>query len=374
MGLYEGKTMHDAASPILWASQNWAHVAALPDAPPMLQVEALCRSFADTPAVHDVSFSVPKGAVTCLLGPSGCGKSTTLRMIAGIEQPDSGSVRIDGKLMSDATTFLPPERRCIGLVFQDFALFPHLDVAANIGFGLRGKIAPQRIDELLERVGLSGYGAKFPHELSGGEQQRIALIRALAPRPCLMLMDEPFSSLDHRLRDGVRDAALDLLRDSGTTVLMVTHDPEEAMLMGDRIAVMRRGRLIQEGRPHELYDHPVDRGVAAFFSDLNRLEGRISQGSIATPLGRFPAPGLPDGSCAEVIIRPQHLTPTAHGGALARVTRARYLGRESLIELHLDGAGLALKARVPGLLLPEPGSSIRIGADPEFALILPCDE
>ena len=367
--------MNDAASPILWASHMWTPAIAVPpEGPPMLQVEALCRSFADTPAVHDVSFSVPKGAVTCLLGPSGCGKSTTLRMIAGIEQPDSGRISINDRVMSDATTFVPPERRGIGLVFQDFALFPHLDVTANIGFGLRGKIEPRRIEELLERVGVTGYGTKYPHELSGGEQQRIALARALAPRPCLMLMDEPFSSLDHRLRDGVRDATLDLLRDSGTTVVMVTHDPEEAMLMGDRIAVMRRGRLVQEGRPHELYDRPVDRGVAAFFSDLNRLEGRVSHGSVATPLGRFPAPGLPDGSCAEVVVRPQHLIPTGHGGALARVVRARYLGRESLIELRLDGTDLALKARVPGLLLPEPGSSIRIGADPEFALILPCDE
>ena len=367
--------MNDAASPILWASHMWTPAIAVPpEGPPMLQVEALCRSFADTPAVHDVSFSVPKGAVTCLLGPSGCGKSTTLRMIAGIEQPDSGRISINDRVMSDATTFVPPERRGIGLVFQDFALFPHLDVAANIGFGLRGKIERRRIEELLERVGLAGYGAKYPHELSGGEQQRIALARALAPRPCLMLMDEPFSSLDHRLRDGVRDATLDLLRDSGTTVVMVTLDPEEAMLMGDRIAVMRRGRLVQEGRPHELYDRPVDRGVAAFFSDLNRLEGRVLHGSVATPLGHFPAPGLPDGSCAEVVVRPQHLIPTAHGGALARVIRARYLGRESLIELQLDKTDLALKARVPGLLLPEPGSTIRIGADPEFALILPCDE
>lgn len=366
--------MDDAASPIHWASHILAPEMTPQDSAPMLQVEALCRSFGDAPAVRDVSFNVPHGAVTCLLGPSGCGKSTTLRMIAGIEQPDSGSIRIGERVMSDATTFLPPERRGIGLVFQDFALFPHLDVAANIGFGLRGRIEPKRIDELLERVGLTGYGTKYPHELSGGEQQRVALIRALAPGPCLMLMDEPFSSLDHRLRDGVRDTTLDLLRDSGTTVLMVTHDPEEAMLMGDRIAVMRRGRLVQEGRPHELYDRPVDRGVAAFFSDLNRIEGRVLNGCLATPLGRFPAPGLPEGSCAEVVIRPQHLTPTSHGGALARVTRARYLGRESLIELRLDGPGIALKARVPGLLLPEPGSSIRIGADPEFALILRCEE
>ncbi|REG47022.1 ABC transporter ATP-binding protein (plasmid) [Paracoccus versutus] len=365
--------MNQFASPPDWASQVDA-----PDATPslpMLEVEALCRRFAGVAAVEDVGFRVAPGQVTCLLGPSGCGKSTTLRMIAGIERPDSGAVRIAGRPMSGAGAFLPPERRPVGMVFQDFALFPHLDVAANVGFGLRGPARQDRdrIAALLERVGLSGHAAKYPHELSGGEQQRVALIRALAPRPCLMLMDEPFSSLDHRLRDGVRDAALDLLRETETAVVMVTHDPEEAMLMGHRIAVMRRGRLIQEGRPDELYNRPADRGVAAFFSDLNIVAGRVAGGRVQTVLGAFPAPGLAEGSRAEVAVRPQHLVPAEAGGTPARVERARYLGRESLIEIRLEPGGAAMKSRIPGLVLPAPGSLIRVAVQPGSAMVFAGD-
>ncbi|MFC3567932.1 ABC transporter ATP-binding protein [Paracoccus simplex] len=367
--------MNQLASPPDWASQVDAREAA-PDIAatlPMLEVKALCRRFAGVAAVEDIGFRVARGEVTCLLGPSGCGKSTTLRMIAGIERPDSGTVRIDGRPMSGADTFLPPERRPVGMVFQDFALFPHLDVAANVGFGLQGPARQNRgrIGELLERVGLSGHAAKYPHELSGGEQQRVALARALAPRPCLMLMDEPFSSLDHRLRDGVRDAALDLLRETRTTVLMVTHDPEEAMLMGHRIAVMRQGRLIQEGRPDQLYDRPADRGVAAFFSDLNTVEGRVRNGRVQTVLGAFPAFGLAEGSRAEVVVRPQHLVTVEVGGTPARVERARYLGRDSLVETRLEPGGAAMKSRIPGLVLPAPGSLIRLAPRPGSVMVFP---
>ncbi len=328
---------------------------------PLLEVEGLCRRFGPRAAVEDVGFDTAPGEVTCLLGPSGCGKSTTLRMIAGIERPDAGRVRVNGGVMSDETTFLPPERRPVGLVFQDFALFPHLDVAANVGFGLSGppRRNRERVGELLEQVGLAGYGAKYPHELSGGEQQRIALIRALAPRPCLMLMDEPFSSLDQRLRDEVRDSTLNLLRENGTTVLMVTHDPEEAMLMAHRIAVMRKGRVVQIGRPDDLYDAPADRGVAALFSDLNTARGRVSGGRVRTALGEFPAHGLPEGTLAEAVIRPQHLFPDA-AGVPAVVERARYLGRDSLIEARLSD-DTPVRCRVPGLDLPAAGAEIRLG-------------
>ena len=338
----------------------------------MLEVTALGRRFGPVAAVRDVGFGIARGQVTCLLGPSGCGKSTTLRMIAGIEMPDSGQVRLDGKIMSDAGIFVPPEARSIGMLFQAFALFPHLDVAANVGFGLRGSAAlrRRRVGALLEQVGLQNHGAKFPHELSGGEQQRVALIRALAPEPCLMLLDEPFSSLDHRLRDGVRDATLDLLRDSRTTVLMVTHDPEEAMLLGDRIAVMRQGRVVQEDRPEALYDRPVDRGVAGFFSDLNVLTGRVAAGRVLTPLGSHAAPGLAEGSLAEVVIRPHHLVLDGAEGSTARVTRARYLGRDSLIELRLAG-DVAIKCRIPGHCLPAAQTIIHIAPAAGKAMVFP---
>ncbi|UXU76630.1 MULTISPECIES: ABC transporter ATP-binding protein [unclassified Paracoccus (in: a-proteobacteria)] len=360
--------MNQYASPRDRVSQPTVPV---PQTPPCLRVEALSRRFGPVAAVQDVSFQVAPGQVTCLLGPSGCGKSTTLRMIAGIERPDAGRICIDGRVMSDDRLCLPPEARSIGMVFQDFALFPHLDIAANVGFGLKGPGLRQRVLALLDRVGLAGHAAKFPHELSGGEQQRVALVRALAPGPCLMLMDEPFSSLDHRLRDGVRDAALELLHETGTAVVMVTHDPEEAMLMGQRIVVMRKGRLIQEGRPQEIYDRPVDRGVAAFFSDLNLVEGRVAAGRIRTELGDFPAPGLAEGTLAEVAIRPQHLRIDAGGGPVAMVERARYLGREMLLDLRLVQTGRALRARLPADAMVLAGGVVHVGAAAPHVLVFP---
>lgn len=209
---------------------------------PRLETRNLTRRFDGRDVVSDVSLSIRPGQVTCLLGPSGCGKSTTLRMIAGIERQDSGEIIVDGGLIAGGGVMLPPERRGIGLMFQDFALFPHLSVLDNVAFGLQGP-KPQRrarVSELLDKVDLLRFIDAFPHQLSGGEQQRVALARALAPRPRVMLMDEPFSGLDNRLRDGIRDETLDLLKAEETAVLLVTHEPEEAMRMADEIALDRK--------------------------------------------------------------------------------------------------------------------------------------
>ncbi|MFN3293013.1 MAG: ABC transporter ATP-binding protein [Gemmobacter sp.] len=330
------------------------------------------RRFGGKPVVDDVSLRVAPGQVTCLLGPSGCGKSTTLRMIAGVETPDAGTIRIDGHTVWGDGADVPPEARSVGLMFQDFALFPHLTVAGNIGFGLTRLPAAERaarVGELLERVNLAGYAAKHPHELSGGEQQRVALARALAPRPRVMLMDEPFSGLDNRLRDGIRDATLDLLKESGTAVLLVTHEPDEAMRMADEIALMRGGRIVQRGAPYNVYNAPVDKAAAAFFSDINVIRG-VSRGALTeTPFGAFLTPGHPDGGRVDIVIRPQHLkidfdrggrgpNPTPQEGTPARgtVARARYLGRESLVEFRMDFDGSTLTAAVPGVFLPRPGT------------------
>ena len=223
--------------------------------------------------MSDVALSVAAGEVLCLLGPSGCGKSTTLRLIAGIERPDRGEVAIDGVPVAAPGLSVPPEARGTGLMFQDFALFPHLTVAQNIAFGLSGPRAVRdaRVAELLHRVDLPDYGPKAPHMLSGGEQQRVALARAVAPRPPVMLMDEPFSGLDNRLRDGIRDETLALLKEEGAAVLLVTHEPEEAMRMADQIALMRDGRIVQQGAPYNVYSAPVDRAAAAFFSAISTL-------------------------------------------------------------------------------------------------------
>lgn len=341
------------------------------EANPRLEVQDLTRAFGGRQVVDHVSFTIPAGQVTCLLGPSGCGKSTTLRMIAGVDMQDSGRILVDGKLICDTVFRIPPERRAIGLMFQDFALFPHLSVAENVAFGLPRRAADRaaRVSDLLARVKLSDFGNKYPHELSGGEQQRVALARALAPRPQILLMDEPFSGLDERLRDGIRDDTLALLKEEETAVLLVTHEPHEAMRMADEILLMRDGRIVQRGAPYNLYNAPVDRAAAAFFSDVNLLTGTVRGALTHTPFGEFLAPGLPDGTRVDIVIRPQHLkidfdragrgpAPTAQDGTAARavVERARFLGRESLVEFRLEEGGASLTATVPAVFLPKPGT------------------
>ncbi len=269
----------------------------------------MMRQFDGRAVVDDVSLSIQAGQVTCLLGPSGCGKSTTLRMIAGVEMQDSGEIYVDGKLICDTVFRVPPERREIGLMFQDFALFPHLSVADNVAFGLKGAKAEKRarVQELLRKVDLIRYIDEFPHQLSGGEQQRVALARALAPRPRIMLMDEPFSGLDNRLRDGIRDETLALLKEEDTAVLLVTHEPEEAMRMADEIALMRNGKIVQQGAPYNVYTRPVDKAAVSFFSDINTLSARVEGALADTPFGQFLAPGVPDGTDVEIVFRPQHV-------------------------------------------------------------------
>jgi iron(III) transport system ATP-binding protein len=340
---------------------------------PRLEIKNLTRRYDGRHVVNDVSLRVMPGHVTCLLGPSGCGKSTTLRMIAGVEMQDSGEIWVDGNLVCDTVYRVPPERRHIGLMFQDFALFPHLSVAQNVAFGLSGDKAAKmaRVGELLERVGLSRYLNAYPHELSGGEQQRVALARALAPRPGIMLMDEPFSGLDNRLRDGIRDETLEILREQDTAVLLVTHEPEEAMRMADEIALIRNGRIVQQGAPYNVYNAPVDRSAMAFFSEINVIRGRVRGSLVDTPFGQFLAPGAYEGAEVEIVIRPQHIkidfdrhgrgpNPTPQDGTPARgvVERARFMGSESLVEFRMDHDGSLLKATVPNVFLPKTGKAL----------------
>jgi iron(III) transport system ATP-binding protein len=337
---------------------------------PRLEVDKITCRFDGRDVVRDVSFTVRAGEVMCLLGPSGCGKSTTLRVIAGIERQVSGAVRADGATLSDDKIHLPPEARGVGLIFQDFALFPHLSVGQNVAFGLKASRSDvaRRVGELLERVDLAGYADKAPHMLSGGEQQRVALARALAPRPRIMLMDEPFSGLDNRLRDGIRDETLQLLKEEGTAVVLVTHEPEEAMRMADQIALMRDGVIVQKGAPYNIYNAPADKAAAAFFSEVNVIRGTVQGALVDAPFGQFLAPGHPDGTAVEIVFRPQHVkidfdrggrgpNPTPQDGTPARgvVERARFMGHESLVEFRMDFDGSLLKATVPAVFLPKPG-------------------
>ena len=337
---------------------------------PRLEVKSLSRRFGLAAAVQDVSLSLRPGQVTCLLGPSGCGKSTTLRIIAGVDDPDSGEIWVDGAPIHGPSVHTPCAARGIGMMFQDFALFPHMRVWENISFGLTGSKAQRQqvAAALLDRINLPGYGDKMPHALSGGEQQRVALARAIAPRPKIMLMDEPFSGLDDRLRDEVRDSTLQLLREDGTAVLMVTHDPEEAMKMADSIALMRAGRIVQEGAPYTMYNAPLDRAAAGFFGDINVIAAQVSGALAATPFGTFFAPGHADGTKIDIVIRPQHLridfdragkgpAPSDAMGhaAHAQVVRARFLGQNSLVDFCLD-AGQTVTASVPSVFLPKAGT------------------
>jgi iron(III) transport system ATP-binding protein len=271
-------------------------------------------------------------------------------------------------------------------MFQDFALFPHLTVGKNVAFGLKGP-GPERrarAEELLDRVGLLRFIDAYPNALSGGEQQRVALARALAPRPRIMLMDEPFSGLDNRLRDGIRDETLDLLKEEGTSVLLVTHEPEEAMRMADEIALMRDGHIIQRGAPYNIYNSPADKAAVAFFSDINVVRGTVQGALTDTPFGQFLAPGVPDGAEVEIVFRPQHVSidfdrggkgpnPTAAAGAPARgvVERARFMGSESLVEFRMNYDHHMLTATVPNVFLPKKGTPMWLTVRRDRCFVFP---
>jgi len=351
---------------------------------PRLELRDLVRRFDGVAVVDGVSLELYPGQVTCLLGPSGCGKSTTLRMAAGVERVSGGAVLLDGHVVGAPNEQMPPEERGVGMMFQDFALFPHLTVAENVAFGLKPK-DPARVQDLLDRVGLGNRLGAYPHQLSGGEQQRVALARALAPGPRVMLMDEPFSGLDNRLRDGIRDETLEILKEEGSAVLLVTHDPEEAMRMADQIALMRSGKIAQLGAPYNIYNNPVDAEAAAFFSDINLLHGVVKDFQTDTPFGQFFCPNMKDDADVEIIIRPQHLKidfdrqgsgplPTPQDGVPARgqVARARYMGHESLVELRMDHDGSMLRASVPGVFLPKEGTPLWLSLRRDRCFVFPC--
>ena len=283
---------------------------ATPDPTPLaLRTLSLDKRFGDVVAVDDVTLELRSGEFLGVLGPSGCGKTTLLRLVAGFERPDAGGIEIDGRVVAGPRRHVPPEGRRIGMVFQESALFPHLDVAGNIGFGLARRGRETRVAELVALVGLAGLQQRMPHELSGGQQQRVALARALAPDPALILFDEPFSSLDATLRTQLRGEVRDILRAAGATSLFVTHDQSEALEISDRVAVMRAGRIEQISTPDELYLRPVNRFVAGFVGEANLLPGEVRHGEVQTMVGRFRAGGeaLADGARAEVLLRPEQL-------------------------------------------------------------------
>ena len=339
-----------------------------------LEFDAVTHAYGPRVAMKSFTLAVEDGEILGLLGPSGSGKTTALRVAAGLESPQKGKVYVGGKLVSEPGVDIPPEQRDVGLLFQDLALFPHLTVASNVAFGLHGARSAQRrmrTNELLELVGLSDYAQSYPHQLSGGQQQRVALARALAPKPKVLLLDEPFSNLDVVLRQQVRREMLNLLKTIGTSALFVTHDPEEALFMADRVAVMRDGTIMQTATPEAIYLKPANRFVASFFGETNVIPAAIRAGCAETPFGAIPVNGLLDGTAADVLVRAQGLLVSKNSnGAHATVRSARILGATVLLELQPappTGLKSNLIARVAMGTQLQSGDTVTITLDPRFA-------
>jgi len=371
--MQQGSTQSTAERPARWGRRGTAGATFAG----LLTFEHVSKRFHSVDAVVDVSLELRPGEIACLLGPSGCGKTTLLRIAAGIEVPSAGRVLFDGAEMAGPSRFVPPEKRNIGLMFQDFALFPHLSIIDNVAFGLRDLPAAEARQialRALERVGMSALAESYPYHLSGGEQQRVALARAVVPRPQVMLMDEPFSGLDQRLRESVRRETLALLHETRASSLMVTHDPVEAMGLADRIFLMRRGRLIQEGTPEALYHKPVDAAAARFFSDANECIAPVRDGLADTPLGRF---RVPEGFApveALVMVRPQGISvATGPGGIEALVTETRFQGDDVRCSLMFQGLEEPVTARIAARHAPRRGGTARFEVDPGHVLIFEKD-
>ena len=321
------------------------------------------KRFGPVPAVAQADLCVEPGELVALVGPSACGKTTLLRLIAGFERPDEGEVRLAGAVVAGSGRFVPAERRRVGMVFQDYALFPHLTVAENVGFGVARDGRAGRVAELLELVGLADCPRRYPHELSGGQQQRVALARALAPRPAVVLLDEPWSNIDPLLRGSMRGELAAIVRSAGVTVLLVTHDREEAFSLGDRIAVMRDGRIVQAGSPEDLYLTPADRWTAEFVGVGNFLPGRVDGELVETLLGRFPLRRRNGATRVDVLIRPEQLMLRPDAAGPAEVVAREFRGHDVFHRLRLDDGTILVSQRPSTEDVPL-GARVSVSAEP----------
>ncbi len=340
-----------------------------------LVLKDVSKSFGKVHAVRDLSLEVQKGEFVSLLGPSGCGKTTVLRLIAGLEKPDKGIIKIGEKILSGHGYWVPPEKRRIGLVFQDYALFPHMTVFENVAFGLAGlskKERQERVIELLSLVGLEHVAKRYPSELSGGQKQRVALARALAPSPEVMLLDEPFSNLDADLRKDLREETRAILKRSGTTTILVTHDQEEALSLSDRVGVLCCGKLEQMGTPEEIYHRPMTRFVAKFVGRGSIIAGKVEKGRLVLPFGDVDLNGRapPIGERLEVLIRPEYvsLLPDPQGEGV--IVSAEFMGSEVFYEVELPD-GTILQSAMLSTVVFSVGTRVRLRVDKKQVVILP---
>jgi len=324
---------------------------------PAVHAVGLRAAFDGNEAVADFTLNVEPGELLAILGPSGCGKTTALRLIAGFEAPTAGTLEIAGQRVADPSIFVPPERRGVGMVFQDYALFPHMTVLENVEYGLHGADHKRQLAEAaLATTGLSTLGGRRVHELSGGEQQRVALARALAPRPRLLLLDEPFSNLDLALRAQVREELRDIVDQTGITTILVTHDQEEALSIADRVAFLTRGRIVQVGTPEEIYLRPATVDVAEFIGDANLFYGDVVERSVRTALGAFAAPA--DAARAAVVVRPEDLEIAEHG-IPGTVVHREYYGHDQVLSVRLEDGSVA-RARLGSRERYEAGDEVRL--------------
>ncbi|CAN5896623.1 ABC transporter ATP-binding protein [soil metagenome] len=330
---------------------------------PVLQLVRATKRYGDVVALDDVSLSVTGGELVAVVGSSGCGKTTLLQLIAGLTDVDGGQVIIDGNLVSGGGTWVPPESRRVGVVFQEHALFPHLTVAANVAFGLgRRRDRAARRHEVLELVRLGHLADRYPHELSGGEQQRVALARALAPGPALVLLDEPFSSLDTNLRAELRQQTAAVLRSAGTTAVFVTHDQTEALSIGGRVAVMRAGRIEQCAAPETVFHAPATRFAATFLGEADMVAGTARAGVAVTAIGRLPVSPHMSGA-VDVMVRPHEVAVVADAQGSAVVDRVEFRGATVMHELAVDGAETRLRCEVPHVRQLAVGTRVRVTVD-----------
>ncbi len=355
--------------------------------PAFVALEGLSKAFEGVHAVRDLSLNIQEGEFFSLLGPSGCGKTTTLRLIAGLDQPDQGIVTISGEVVSGKGIWVAPERRGVGVVFQDYALFPHMDIYNNVAFGLRDlsrSAVKSKVMDMLEIVGLAGLASRYPHELSGGQRQRVALARSLAPSPRVILLDEPFSNLDADLRDELRDETKRILKEKGTTTILVTHDQQEAFSLSDRVGVLNNGRLEQVGTPAEIYHRPSSRFVADFVGKADFVIGWITGSAVVSPLGTFALDGGPPAGAlepagiheraheqeVELMIRPDDIDFVVDPSGASVIAGSKFLGASILYTVEIPGRLLIHSMKSSTVVVPV-GTKISVKVDATHIVVFP---